>query len=525
MKNRIVFKVIAGNTIAVFLVSCLLLFWAFCRIEVPKENFAVLIKRTGAPLSNDAEVSPSAEVQGLQEKVLTEGRYFFNPYNWDWRVYPMVQVPIDKMGVRIRLSGDDLPYSQFLAKGESDKGIILETLKPGRYAINAMVTDGATGQEAVGGTRSLRKDYVEIVELWDPKVIPAGYLGVVTNLAGQFSENPNSLTVAEGERGTQKETLPPGTYYRNPYIERINALDMRSLRFSLSEKVEGAEAEELSFPSKDGFPIELDGIIEFRLDPKVAPETYVIYNELENDSSSSANVVGEIIRKVILPNARSFCRIEGSNKVAREFIGGETRAKFQEDFQAALTKECKGQGVIIEQALITKVSVPEAIAEPLRNRELAVQQRKQFTQEILQQEQEALLQMEKRLVDQKTKLIETEQEVVKQTTAALQEQLVDVERANQDKEVADKKLLAATDQATAIKVAAEAKAAVIRFGNEADAAGWKAAVKALGSGESLADYTLYKKIAPNFEKIMTNTGDSPFMRLFEGKGEQHPKGN
>ena len=524
MKDRMFLKMVVGSTIAVFVVSSLLLFWGTCRIEVPKEHFAVLIKRTGAPLSNDAEVSPSADTQGVQQKVLTEGRYFLNPYNWDWRVYPMVQVPIDKMGVRIRLHGDDLPYSQFLAKGENEKGIIEETLKPGRYAINAMVTDGASGQE-VGATRSARKDYVEIIELWDPKVIPAGYIGVVANLAGEFSETPNAFTVSQGNRGTQKETFPPGTYYRNPYIERINALDMRSLRFSLSEKVEGAEAEELSFPSKDGFPIELDGIIEFRLDPKVAPETYVIYNELENDSGSSANVVGEIIRKVILPNARSFCRIEGSNKVAREFIGGETRAKFQEDFQAALTKECKGQGVIIEQALITKVSVPEAIAEPLRNRELAVQQRKQFTQEILQQEQEALLQMEKRLVDQKTKLIEAEQEVVKQTTSAMQEQLVDVERANQDKEVAEKKLSAATDQATAIKVAAEAKAAVIRFGNEADAAGWKAAVKALGSGESLADYTLYKKIAPNFEKIMTNTGDSPFMKLFEGKGEQHPKGN
>ena len=227
MNNRRVRNLVIGINVLVWgLLVPVTFFWTMCRVEVPKEHFAVLVKRTGQPLSNDAEVSPSAAQQGLQQEVLTEGRYFLNPYSWDWKVYPMIQVPIDKMGVRIRLHGEDLPYSQFLAKGESDKGIILETLKPGRYAINAMVTDGASGQE-VGATRSTRKDYVEIIQLWEPKVIPAGYIGVVTNLAGEFSETPNAFTVSQGNRGTQKETLPPGTYYRNPYIERINALDMR----------------------------------------------------------------------------------------------------------------------------------------------------------------------------------------------------------------------------------------------------------------------------------------------------------
>ena len=117
------------------------------RIDVPAKHFAVLTAKTGEDLENSEEVAPDENHKGLQLEVLSEGRYFYNPFFWSWRVYPMIEIPRDKMGVRIRLYGEDLPYGDFLASSEKHKGIIEEVLKPGRYAINGIVIDKETKQE------------------------------------------------------------------------------------------------------------------------------------------------------------------------------------------------------------------------------------------------------------------------------------------------------------------------------------------------------------------------------------------
>jgi len=483
------------------------LWYSMFRIDVPAKHFAVLTRRTGEDLENHEEVAPDAEHKGLQLEVLSEGRYFYNPYTWGWQVYPMIDIPNDKMGVRIRLYGEDLPYGDFLAASDEHKGIIEEVLKPGRYAINAVVIDKET-KETVGRSKA-KGDYVEIIELWDPKIIPAGYKGIVTNLAGPLPEEPNSILVPPGRRGPQEKTLEPGTYYMNPYMYRINAIDTRSQRFNL------AEGKDMTFPSKDGFPISLDGIIEFRVIPDSAALTYVTYNDVTNDQDGASKIAEEIIDKVIMPNARAFCRLRGSNSSAREFIGGVTRTAFQTEFQEAITATCKEQGIEIVQALITRIKPPQAIAEPLRAREVSAQELKQYTQQILQQLQEAKLATEKGLIEQKRALIDADREVVEATTLAEQEQQVALEAANRDLAVAENKLAAAQDEAEAILSRATAKAAVIGFANEADAAGWKKAVEALDNdGEAYARFVLYQKLAPGYRTIMTNTADSPLMEIF-----------
>ena len=502
----------AGSLMALALVPAALIaayvVYSEFRIDVPAKNFAVLTKKTGENLENHEEVAPDANHKGLQLAVLPEGRYFYNPYFWKWEVYPMIEIPRDKMGVRVRLHGEDLPYGDFLASDEQHKGIIEDVLKPGRYAINAMVIDRVTKQE-VAGTRNYKSDYVEIIELWEPKIIPAGYKGIVTNLAGPLPNEPNQLLVEPGRRGPQEMTLEPRTYYLNPYMYEINAIDTRSQRFNLSE------GKDMTFPSKDGFPISLDGIIEFRVIPETAAKTYVTYNDIGNDAPGASAIAREIIDKVIMPNARAFCRLRGSNSSAREFIGGVTRTAFQTEFQEVITERCKSQGIEIVQALITKIKPPQAIAEPLRNREVAAQQLKQYTQQILQQQQEAKLATEQALILQKREMIGADRSVIEDVTFAKEEQQVALEAANRDKAVATEKLAAAKDEAEAIMSRASATAAVIGFENEADAAGWKKAVEALGNdGEAYARYVLYKKLAPGYRSIMTNTADSPLMEVF-----------
>jgi len=458
------------------------------RIDVPSKHIAILTKKTGIDIANNMEVAPDAKHKGIQQDILTEGRYFYNPYKWDWDVQPMIEVPTGQLGVRVRLIGENLPYGDIIAWEEAQKGIVPEVLRPGRYAINR---------------------YVEQVEFHEPVTVPAGYKGVVTLLAAPMPEDPNQLLVTAGTRGVQEETLEPGTYYVNPYVTRVNLIDCRSQRFNL-----GATGD-FGFPSKDGFWVHLDGILEFRVRPEMAADVFVTYNDINNDQNGE-RVDEEVINKIILPNARSFCRLRGSNNAGRDFIGGETRIAFQKDFQTEMVAACEPLGVEIVQALITKISPPDAIAGPIRDREVAEQRLGQYEQQILQQESEKNLAIEQALVEQKQELVGAEQKVVVMTVKAKEEQQVAVTKANEKLGVAGFKLEAAKDEALAVLARGKADADVIEFNNEAEAAGWKRAVAAFsGDGNKYATYVLYQKLAPGFRRIMANTGDSPLMQIFE----------
>ena len=467
------------------------------RIDVPSRHIAILLHKTGKDITNADEVAPSGDHKGIQKDHLAEGRYFKNPYDWSWEVIEQTEIPDGKLGVRVRLHGDDLPYGEFLAKNENQKGIVPGVLNPGRYAINP---------------------YVERVELHEPMVVPAGFKGVVTNLAGLIpTKNENywddpeqshsrKLLVKPGFRGVEKDTLDPGTYYINPYEKRVALVDCRNQRFNLSE------SKDLGFPSKDGFWVSLDSIVEFRVNPEMAAHVFVLYNE----DANGERVDEEIVRKIILPAARSFCRLQGSNNLGRDFIQGGTRTQFQEDYQSDMRSKCGPLGIDIIQALITKINPPEQIAKPVRDREIAKQKEKQYQQQILQQKSEEKLAVEKELVKQKQSLVLAEQEVVKVTTQALREQEVAVTKAKEKLAVAELKLQATKDEAAAITSRGKAASEVVQFKNEAEAAGWKRAVEAFGgNGSQYAQYVMFQKISAAYRNVMVNTADSPLMKVFE----------
>lgn len=367
------------------------------------------------------------------------------------------------------------------------KGIVPAVLRPGRYPINPYLFE------------------IEF-EQHEPVVVPAGFEGVVTNLAGPLPKNSNTLLAAPGERGVQEKTLAPGTYYLNPYAQHISLVDCRSQRFNLAEK------RDMGFPSKDGFWVQLDGRIEFRIDPEKAAEVYVTYNEEHNGDS----IDEEIVQKIIMPNARSFCRLEGSNKLGHDFIEGETRTQFQVEFEKTMQNACEPLGIEIIQALITSITPPDQIAEPVRQRELAKQDEVKYQQQTKQQEQERVLAEKKAMVDQKRELVTIEKDIIQLTTEAERMQKVAVTEANQKLEVAKIRLEAARDEATAIESRGKAEADVITFQNEAEAAGWRRSVEAFqGNGNLFAQYVLYQKMAPAYRRIMINTADSPIMRVFE----------
>src|SRR5882757_3329477 len=67
-----------------------------CKIEVDTGKQAVLIRRVGLDLARDQELAPprkggtsyykGVQTEGAYGGVLTEGRYFYNPFFWDWEL-------------------------------------------------------------------------------------------------------------------------------------------------------------------------------------------------------------------------------------------------------------------------------------------------------------------------------------------------------------------------------------------------------------------------------------------------------
>jgi regulator of protease activity HflC (stomatin/prohibitin superfamily) len=271
-------------------------------------------------------------------------------------------------------------------------------------------------------------------------------------------------------------------------------VDCRSQRFNLSN------AGDLGFPSKDGFWVSLDGVVEFRVMPEEAAKVFVVYNDATNQEAGYDPIHEEIVKKIILPNARAICRLDGSNHSGREFIQGDTRVKFQEGFQEQLASTCKEQGIEIIQALITKIRPPQKIASPVKTRQIA------------------------ELVKQKKALVEAAQSVVQLVTDAKRKQEVAVIEANQKLKVAEFELKAAKDEAEAILSLGKADADVIRFDNEAAAAGWEKSVAAFsGDGGEFARWTLLKKLAPAYKSMMVNTNDSSLMEIFQSFKQTKPQ--
>lgn len=461
---------IAGMLIGVMALG---IFMISGMVVVENRRCAVLIRKTGEDLPN-GEIMATPKQKGIQAEPLAEGWYWRNPYTWDTAMIDQTEIPPNKVGVQIRTWGMPIRENAVIA-GPGERGIIADVLRPGRYVVNT---------------------FAYTVKLYDAVSIEPGHVGVLTLVSGQDPKNPNEFLVEPGERGIQKHTLPPGTYYENPFVKLITPIDIRSHRFDMmGDKI-------IRFPSLDGFDITMEGTIEWYIDPLRVAEVFVRYVD-------TRDVITCITEDIILPNARAFSRIEGSKHLARDFIGGITREKFQEEFLAGVKKSCASQGVMIQSALVRQIAPPDAIAKPIKDREIAIRMRDMYEQQKERERQQKLLAMEEKMKDRKTLATSAEADSSVAVTKATQEKEVAAIAAERELAVAQLQLQAAQNQAQSIVAAGKAKSDVIVFKNAAEAMGLKNAAAAFGDGHTYVRYLMNQKLAPSITYVLSNT-DGPF---------------
>ena len=196
-----------GPIIVIAIIALPLWVWYGWRIEPGNGEIAILIKKTGRNLPPEAILAPGPEYKGIQEDVLPEGRYFRNPWTWEWRFATAVDIPAGKFGVLVRKFGKDLPEGEILAK-DGTKGILPDVLGTGKHRVNPFAYE---------------------VKLYDDITIKPGHVGVVTELTGDDilvpggaadAETGSGFLVKSGAKGVSPKILKEGTHRLNPFVSR-----------------------------------------------------------------------------------------------------------------------------------------------------------------------------------------------------------------------------------------------------------------------------------------------------------------
>jgi regulator of protease activity HflC (stomatin/prohibitin superfamily) len=449
-----------------------LVFWFGCRIEPGEGEIAILIRKTGTDLPPGQILATEPGQKGIQLGVLPEGRYFKNPYHWDWQIHTITDIPADTLGVRTRLFGQDLKHGAILAS-EGTKGILPEVLMPGKHRVNP---------------------YAYHVETFDAITVRAGHVGVITSLTGvDFLANDKPLSAAhaflvpENSKGVVAAVKDPGTYYLNPYLFSLVEVNLQGQRFEMSGQ------DRISFLTEDGFTVSVEGTIEFALRRDQAAELTHRVGDMD-----------DIIKKIILPRARGFSRIEGSKHPAINFIVGQTRQAFQNDLEIYLRERCVDMGVDIRSVLVRKIEPPDEIAAINRDREVAVREAEKYQQQIAQARSRAELVRQEMLAQQNKEKVEAETERIRAVINAEQAREVKLIAARRDLEVADLHLQAAQAEADALLLRADGERDAILADNRAQESVFRAEAEALGGGMNLARLELYRKVAPSIQSILSN---------------------
>ncbi len=194
---RLSSRLIAALAIAVFLLcggAWLTIEWTYNYHWVP-EGHSMSLRYKGPPLplpfmgvrdpappgtfAKVSEGSRTPEELGILEHLAGPGRHFYCPLWWECTIVPDTLIKPGEVGIVSSKMGKDLPAGEFLVDGDigatESKGILRKVLSPGRYRINpyAYEVTVVTETSTQSGSQIKRAGWVRI---------PAGYVGVVTNL-------------------------------------------------------------------------------------------------------------------------------------------------------------------------------------------------------------------------------------------------------------------------------------------------------------------------------------------------------
>ncbi|MFN9246319.1 MAG: SPFH domain-containing protein [Planctomycetota bacterium] len=431
---------------------------------------------------------------GVRKELRGPGRHFYCPIWWNRVLVDDVLIAPGQVGIVTCKLGKDLPEGQFLVDGDIGntefKGILRKALTPGRYRINPYgyeikIVDTVSEPS---GVQVKHSGWVDI---------PAGFVGVVTNLA----DDP-----ATGEKqGVQSTVLQPGIYPINGREQQVDIVGIgyweTTLGVEKSRKSDGTlnldssgepvvqDGEMgINFPSSDGFNIQMDFTAIWGLTPEQAPHAVSAFGN-----------ISAVENKVILPQTESICRNNGSRYTAVQLLVGEDLERFQQQIVQEFQKVLAEKQVTLQYGLVRHIYIPREVREPIQMAFVADELKLTREQEQLTARMEALLREAEQSVELEKERVQVDTDRKFQSAVADGDRQAKQMDAQTARQVAQIERQTAELKAEAATVLAEATSEGQQMIEEAKAEKFGLAVKAFGNPNAFNDWTFATNLPEEME--------------------------
>jgi regulator of protease activity HflC (stomatin/prohibitin superfamily) len=494
--------------------------WTACRAYVPPDKCLVLIRKTGQELPPGQKIAEEGQ-KGIQRQALGPGRYFYNPWKWDWELHDLLEIP----------AGDPKTWREVYAAGDADYQVpeiegawpqvgIVTSLAGKPWTQESEVVDagyqGIQREVLTPGTYRLNPLAYK-VELVDAKVVPLGCCGIVIS---QLGKTPGTEIITEtvigpngeategerrevqklagaGERGVLRDILQPGIYYLNPYVHKVAVVQIGYNEIS-QLKTEDIR-ENIRFPASDGFTIEIEVTVVWGRHPEHAAEMIARFGNVEK------------IKQIVLGQIRSICRNIGSEYESTDFIRGEKRELYQRAVTETLQRIAAKRDIEILIALIQNFEVHGGTAVAGEEMDLKTTIQRGYIakeEELTRQKQKETAMVKADLETAKIQIEVAREQILAETRKKVAEILAEGNKqaeeidAQRDLEVARIERQIAQLDAEKTRVLGKANADVEKLSNQAEADGKRMLIDAFGSGRAYNLYTFAEQFQPESIRLI-----------------------
>jgi hypothetical protein len=514
--------------------------WVVCRVEVPPgESLLLTYRGPFPPLRSVPTAPPGTLVEldargrpqqvGILRNLLGPGRHFINPLEYKYERIQDTIVKPGEIGVLTAKFGEQLPQGQYLADREGQRGIQRKVLTAGRYRINSYAYD----TEILPVSACVKTNGGVQHKAGDALLIPAGYVGVVTNRSEDLRTS--------ARRGTLDDVLQPGIYYLNPYATQVDILSIGFNETTLSVEAElgpdgkpryqevepvGVDAiaplgrdpvyrkdKGIWFLSRDGFDIFLDFTTIWGILPDQAPD---VIRRFGKASDQEQNVLKVVEEQVVLPDIGSICRINGSRHGAVDLLIGDSREAFQTDTSEELEASLKQKNMTLLFGLPRQIYVPAEVREPIQRSKIATEVK------LTNEQKQLTAEAEGDLMEAKAKVTLEERRVAAETEKLFASALAEGEKQARQIEAETERLVAELDAQTAAIQAditttiGEAEAKKVELTNSAEAERYQRYVETLGGPEAYNRYLFAENLPDTLRLGIFHAGPGTFWTDLRG---------
>ncbi|ADB19063.1 band 7 protein [Pirellula staleyi DSM 6068] len=471
-----------------------------------------LIFGSAKPAAPGQFAEPGKEV-GVLEQLRGPGRHFYCPIWWERTLVDDVMVFPGEVAIVTSLMGEQPPPGQFVVDGElsgpnraTQQGILRKVLGPGRYRINPFAFNHKKVNTELreSGGRNKLSGWVQI---------PAGYVGVVTN-------NVDNVLAKRGS-GVQDKVLPPGIYPINPEEQQVDVVEVGfretsietdkikladgSYKVDESGEPEAMEDSGINFPSNDGFEIQLDFTAVWGVMPQDAPEVVRTFGSIQ-----------AVEQKVILPQAESICRNNGSKVGANALLVGESRQVFQEGVTADFDKVLTEKKLTLMYGLVRHIYIPKEVRIPLQRGYIADELTITREEERTTKTEEGILREAEKKVLQEAEKVRVETAKLVASTIAEGERKVGEIAAETEQQVAAIESKIAEFDAKKTELLGKAKATAAQQLAEAESQQFELAVKAFGSATAYSQWQFAENLPDNIQLQLLYAGEGTLWTDLKG---------